>query len=134
VLTSYAAPTATVLGGKDALSQIEVVDEIKEALSCPGVVSYADIVAMATLDPVVLVRAACLLSLPISRFASLCACCFSLCALPPSPFPVQTPEFSDSTPSAAWRFHCSVYPALAVPPSPPPPRSFDLVLLLADPA
>lgn len=55
--------TETMLGEKEALSNInslrsfEVVDEIKEALedSCPGVVSCADIIIMASRDAVALV-------------------------------------------------------------------------------
>jgi hypothetical protein len=55
--------TPTVPGEKDALSNInslrsfEVVDEIKEALEerCPGVVSCADIVALAARDGTFLV-------------------------------------------------------------------------------
>lgn len=55
--------TETMLGEKEALSNInslrsfEVVDEIKEALedSCPGVVSCADIIIIASRDAVALV-------------------------------------------------------------------------------
>jgi len=55
--------TPTMLGEKLALSNInslrsfEVVDEVKEALekACPGVVSCADIIIMASRDAVALV-------------------------------------------------------------------------------
>ena len=55
--------TPTMLGEKLSLSNInslrsyEVVDEIKEALekTCPGVVSCADIIIMASRDAVALV-------------------------------------------------------------------------------
>jgi len=56
--------TPSMLGEKLALSNInslrsfEVVDEVKEALenACPGVVSCADIIIMASRDAVALVR------------------------------------------------------------------------------
>jgi peroxidase len=55
--------TETMPGEKEALSNInslrsfEVIDEIKEALeeNCPGVVSCADIIIMASRDAVALV-------------------------------------------------------------------------------
>lgn len=56
--------TATMLGEKMALSNInslrsyKVVDQVKQALEkdCPGVVSCADIIIMASRDAVALVR------------------------------------------------------------------------------
>lgn len=55
--------TPTMVGEKEALSNVnslrsfEVIDEAKDALerACPGVVSCADIVVMATRDAVALV-------------------------------------------------------------------------------
>jgi hypothetical protein len=65
--------TPTMLGEKLALSNInslrsfEVVDEVKEAVekACPGIVSCADIIIMASRDAVALVCISLFLSVSI---------------------------------------------------------------------
>lgn len=71
--------TPSMVGEKLALSNInslrsfEVVDQVKEALenSCPGVVSCADIIIMASRDAVALVRSSFFLPKTLPSFLSL---------------------------------------------------------------